>query len=287
MSKIRCLTPLVNELIVAAAVLVCGAQAVAQERPVHRLYSINMPPGAIGAQQLRSNYPFQGYVQPVKIRVPEGAEVAIAGSEAFEVTAPTLRVGLMVGHLYRLKVSNIPRFEGEEIYPSLEIINRLYPPRGMKDRFPVPIEIAQEDLEAAIAGHMVVRVVYVEDPNEAFPKQEDPDYQRYFDVLPQEDPLHVADELGRPIAILRLGSRRPNDTGPDREFLFGTPPFSLTPENVEPTNESEDDSENPSPNRDLIDDGKVKEIPTPADTSDENEESSGVEDPFVDGDIEN
>jgi len=287
MSKIRCLNPLVKELVVAAAVLICGTQAVAQERPVHRLYNINMPPGAIGAQQLRSNYPFQGYVQPVKIRVPEGADVAIAGSEAFEITAPALRVGLMVGHVYRLKVSNIPRFEGEEIYPSLEIINRLYPPRGMKDRFPIPIEIAQEDLEAAIAGRMVVRVVYVEDPNEAFPKQEDPDYQRYFDVLPEEDPLHVADELGRPIAILRLGSRRPNYTGPDREFLFRSPPFHLTPEIVEPAGETEDDSEASSSNPDHIDGGKVKEIPTTEDASDGNEESSGVEDPFADDNIKN
>ena len=49
----------------------------------------------------------------------------------------------------------------------------------------------------------------------------------------------------------------------------------------------EDSSEVPSSNPDLIDGGKVKEIPTTEDASDGNEESSGVEDPFADDDIKN
>ncbi|MDG2382873.1 MAG: hypothetical protein P8N76_14485 [Pirellulaceae bacterium] len=208
------------------ASLLCASTTWAQ-RTVHYQYNIDMPPGAIGARQLRNNYPFRGYTQPVEVQVPEGADVAIASDGAFQFPAPTLRAGVLVGHVYRLKVSNIPRHDGAEVYPSLELINRLYPPQGMKARFPVPVDIAQEDLELALAGKMVVRVIYVENPQEAFPKSEDPKHQRYFDALPEEDPLQVADQLGRPIAILRLGSRMPNYTGPDHGFLFGSPPVSL------------------------------------------------------------
>ncbi|MCP4193283.1 MAG: hypothetical protein GY768_21945 [Planctomycetaceae bacterium] len=208
------------------ASLVCSTTGWAQ-RTVHYQYNIDMPPGAIGARQLRNNYPFRGYTQPVKIQVPEGAEVAIASDGAFQFPSTTLQAGVLVGHVYRLKVSNIPRREGAEVYPSLEIINRLHPPQGMKTRFPVPVDIAQDDLELALAGKMVVRVIYVENPQEAFPKSEDPKHQRYFDVLPEEDPLQIADQMGRPIAILRLGSRMPNYTGPDDGFLFGSPPVSL------------------------------------------------------------
>jgi len=38
--------------------------------------------------------------------------------------------------------------------------------------------------------------------------------------------LAMADALGRPVAILRLGARLPsNAAGPDEQFLYGCPPF--------------------------------------------------------------
>ncbi len=202
--------------------------AVNGQRPVHYRYRTDMPPGAIGARLTQQNLPFRGYVQPVDLQVPAGAEISIASDGAFQYPSEgSLQVGLNVGNVYRLKVTNIPRHDRGEIYPSVEIINRLYPPSGQKWRFPIPIQIAQEDLEQALAGKMVIRVVYVENPNEAFPESDDPNYQRYFDVLPDEDPLQVADELGRPIAIVRLGSRKPSVAGTDHQFLFNSPPVSL------------------------------------------------------------
>ena len=38
--------------------------------------------------------------------------------------------------------------------------------------------------------------------------------------------MAVADELGRPVAILRMGARLPDHPeGPDMQFLFGCPPL--------------------------------------------------------------
>jgi uncharacterized repeat protein (TIGR01451 family) len=202
------------------------------QRPVHRLYRSDMPPGAIGARQVAHGQDRWGYVQPVRIIVPDGAIVSVASDGDFPLVTTELRAGLLLGQAYRLKVSNIPRHEDQEVYPSVEIIDRLHPPAGSKDRFPIPIEITQDDLELALAGGMVVRTIYLENPAAAFPERE-ADQQRSFDVLPNEDPLHVADDLGRPMAILRLGSRVPIGSDFDAEFLFGSPPVEWTATNGE------------------------------------------------------
>jgi len=42
-----------------------------------------------------------------------------------------------------------------------------------------------------------------------------------------DDPLEVADRLGRPVAIVRLGGRLPDAMGPDQRFLYGSPPVLI------------------------------------------------------------
>jgi uncharacterized repeat protein (TIGR01451 family) len=132
----------------------------------------------------------------------------------------------MVGHVYRFRVSNIPRSQQEELYPSIEVLDRLHPPAEYKNHFAIPVSITQEDLETALAGSMVVRVIYLENPHHAFPEREG-DEQRSLDVLPSEDPLLVADQIGRPMAILRLGSRVPVTGDVDDGFLFHSPPVEV------------------------------------------------------------
>jgi hypothetical protein len=67
-------------------------------------------------------------------------------------------------------------------------------------------------------------VIYLEDPRQALPVRENPNSQTWFEAAPGQDPLAVADGLGRPVAILRLGGRLP-DQGADAQFFFGSPPF--------------------------------------------------------------
>jgi hypothetical protein len=185
-----------------------------------------MPPGAIGSQQLLRGGPLPGYFQPVEIRVPEGATISPAVNGAFaEPEVEPLKVGFLIGSVYRLRVTNIPLQEGLELYPTVEVIDRLFPPLRQEHRFPIPIEITQEDLELALSGRFVTRVIYVEDPESALPVAEDPEQQTFFEVGRGENPLEVADRLGRPMAILRLGGRVPDETGPDAAFLYGSPPF--------------------------------------------------------------
>ena len=221
------------------AVLVClapGLPANAQDRPVHWLHAGAMPPGAIGSLRLHRGGPLLGYFQPVRIRAPQGARIALGmeastGSLAADAVASEARsqhdvlVGMRIGAVYRLTVTNIPNNPGLEIFPTLELIDRLYPPSGLALRYPIPIELTLEELELAARGAFVTRVIYIEDPYQALPVQYNRDNdQPWMEALPGEDPLVTADRFGRPVAILRIGGRVPSDVGDISADPYGAPP---------------------------------------------------------------
>jgi hypothetical protein len=195
-------------------VLLSGLTASAQDRPVHWLNAGAMPPGAIGSQRLERGGPLSGYFQPVRIRAPQGARVALASEAGYSSANPRTAqsnealVGMQIGFVYRLRVAKVPNNEGVDIYPTIELIDRLYPPPGLALRFPIPIELTQDELELAAGGAFVTRVIYVEDPLHALPvSRHAGDEQPWMNAAAGEDPLVAADRNGRPVAILRIGSR--------------------------------------------------------------------------------
>lgn len=205
---------------------ICCTTVVAQQPNVHYWGDPGMPPGAVGQLQLTTGGPLPGYFQPVEIRVPDGAMLSTSTRGTFDPPVRgSKKVGMLIGQVYRLRVMHIHLQEGVEVYPTIEVINRLYPPRGQELRFPIPIELTQKDLELAISGKLVTRIVYLENPRAAVPIRETRE-QQWFEVAPDRDLLAIADALGRPVAILRLGGRVPLDTtAPDLSFLFGSPPL--------------------------------------------------------------
>lgn len=204
-----------------------AAALLAQQPNVHYLHQGVMPPGAIGGRQLQRGGPLPGYFQPVEIKAPPGALVSLATEGQFEPAAPTPQTaGMLIGSVYRLKVTHIRGAEGQEVFPTIEVIDRTYPPRGQELRFPIPVELTHEDLQIALAGKFVTRVIYLENPRLALPTPEDPAEHNWFEAGAGRDPLAVADRLGRPVAILRMGGRLPE--GPheiNRQFLYGSPPL--------------------------------------------------------------
>ena len=203
----------------------------AQSPSVHYLHHGVMPPGAIGSLQLQRGGPLPGFYQPVEIKAPPGASISLAVDRQFDHPRPAPRkVGLLIGAVYRLRVMNIPLAEGLEIFPTVEIIDRLYAPPDQQTRFAIPIYITEEDLRLAIDGKFVTRVIYLEDPRHALPARDDPQTQSWFEAAPGQDPLAVADGLGRPVAILRLGARLPSEGQmQDARFFYGSPPFVALP----------------------------------------------------------
>ncbi|MEX2112629.1 MAG: hypothetical protein WD845_05550 [Pirellulales bacterium] len=214
-------------IVALVAWLGLAASLPAEQPPVHFNHAGIMRPGAIGNQQLQRGGPLPGYFQPVEVSGPEGLVVETAESGQFsDPQAGPVRFGLLIGAVYRLRVTGIPLQEGLEVYPTIEVIDRLYPPMGMEFKFPIPIELTQEELEMALDGKFVTRVIYLEDPEAAVPAAQEPNDQPYFDVREGESPIDLADGLGRPMAILRMGGRLPDSqAGPDAAFMYGCPPL--------------------------------------------------------------
>jgi uncharacterized repeat protein (TIGR01451 family) len=209
--------------------LACGLPAVAQERPVHWLHAGAMPPGAIGSLRLHRGGPLLGYFQPVRIRVPQGARIALAMEGSVDQWYPDeLLAGAAIGSVYRFSVADIPNYPNVEIFPTVELIDRLYPPPGLALRYPIPIELTLEELELAAGGAFVTRVIYIEDPHQALPVNQNRDAdQPWFEAATGDDPLVAADRFGRPVAILRIGGRVPSATGEPGAWPQGVPPLTM------------------------------------------------------------
>lgn len=215
---------------VVAALLLAASVSSAQESPVHYWHQGVMPPGAIGGRQLQRGGPLPGFFQPVEIKAPPGVLISLAVDGRFQEPQPApVRAGMLIGQVYRFKVMNVRLHPGIEVFPTIEVIDRLYAPRGEELRFAIPIDLTNLDLVQALEGKFVTRVIYLEDPRNAFPVPENPKEQLWFDVAPGQDPLAVADVLGRPVAILRMGARVPEFEGPGAAFLYGSPPLVQLP----------------------------------------------------------
>jgi len=196
--------------------------------PWHYLNKADTPPGVIGLRQLQRGGPLPGYFQPVEVTAPAGTLISVVCDGAFtEPKSAKLLAGMLIGQVYRLKVGNMPGHEGEEIFPTIEVIDRLYPPPGQAARFPIPIELTAEELRFALDGRYVLRVIYLEDVQTAPPVRDEPGRQRYFEIAAGQDAMQAADRLGRPMAILRMGSRVPLPEEDQSYFLYQQPPVLL------------------------------------------------------------
>lgn len=197
----------------------------AQQATRHFRHDADQMPGRIGRDQLARGPALRGYFQPVEVGAPDGAQVSFREEGEFVGTGDSkAKAGMLIGEVYRCKLTNIDGFPGEEIYPTIEVINRLYPPQGRAAEFPIPIHITQEEIELALDGKYITRVIYLESPDLALPVAQRPDSQRIIEIGPTADPLHAADALGRPMAILRIGSRIPSRDGMDG-LGYGSPPL--------------------------------------------------------------
>lgn len=168
-------------------------------------------PGAIGAERRsqpgpRLEQPHPAWVQEVEISGPGGLMIAIETPGGWSPLEPApLRLGLVVGQAYRLRLAGLPGAEGTELFPSVRVLAKLAAPPGAGRRFPVEIVIDDDDLREAAAGAHVRRIVYAS----CEPDREDILPGSGFDVRPGDDPLAVAATLGDPVAELVIGNRLP------------------------------------------------------------------------------
>lgn len=194
-------------LVTASAGLPRGAEAVRAAEP----FAAVAGPGAIGFQLRPQPGPrpesvLPDALQPVEIRGPAGMLASIETAAGWSPLRPApLRLALVVGQPYRVKIGGLPGHEGAEFYPSVRVLAKLATPPGTAWRFPVDVAIDEDDVAAAAAGSHVRRVVYSAcdtDSPDVIPGG-------WFDVKPGDDALEVARTLGDPVAEIVLGNRVP------------------------------------------------------------------------------
>ena len=232
--------------IVAFAVLVNAGFAVAQTAGSHYLHRPSLPTG-----ELASFYRLSGadltHAQPVAWRLPQGVRAGIAAPGGYvfnakidetEARFPWLAnaFALQPGRVYRFQLTDIPFNPDRALYPTLELIGRLNPPAGREWEFPIEIDLPQADLELALQGNLVTRVVFLENSENARPTDADRSTADLTVEVPNNyDPVAVAASKGHVLAILRVGSRAPVDLpNAENSFYFGLPPFALAPSSLQP-----------------------------------------------------
>ena len=193
--------------------------AIAQE--FHQPLSQHTPPGQAAAWLNYLRQYDATWLQPMQVEVQGGGslEVYSGSSQPVGMEATPAIVAANAGHLYRFRVSKMTNFPEAEIYPSVELLDRLHPPEGREDEFAIPIIFTADDIQTALNGQLVTRVIYLEQPQIA--QSLDPLRREIPQSLPgSENALQEADRLGRPMAIVRIGGRRPSAGSPPS--FFGT-----------------------------------------------------------------
>jgi uncharacterized repeat protein (TIGR01451 family) len=120
----------------------------------------------------------------------------------------SVTVGLRPGYIDRVKLEHLPDHPGLALFPSLEVRGTLHlPPHLRPMDHPAPVVIKEDDIRLALAGGLITKVIYLENPERAQPVATRPDQPVEITLGPTIDPVDAARAYGRPMLILRLGAR--------------------------------------------------------------------------------
>ncbi|MBL8850704.1 MAG: hypothetical protein JNG89_13575 [Planctomycetaceae bacterium] len=216
---------------IISSVVLCGlltAGVARAEKPrMHFPLDHRAPIGQVAHWHVLANPCTHAYPQPVKISVPGSAKVTFFdGSDTGATVDAPGQAKLPVGYAYRVRISDLSDFPGVELFPTVEVLDRLHPPANLVDEYPIPIELTADEIEAVLADRMVTKVVYLE--RQDLPR---PPHRRaaveISEVSPRTNLLESATQMGRPVAILRVGGR--TMTAADRDELMAPPvPVEVT-----------------------------------------------------------
>ncbi len=181
----------------------------------------------LGSWQLLPAAPLNGPVPAPLLCVrlvgpPTLKAVFYPGNKQARPFQAPLTAGLRPGYIYRLQLSGFPGHPGLVLYPSLEVRGSLQLPKaGRSFDHPVPLSISADDIERALRGELVTRVIVLEHPDQALAEASSPDQALEIDVG-SRDPLAEGRLRGRPVLIVRLGGRELTGEELERQAVPGT-----------------------------------------------------------------
>jgi hypothetical protein len=227
----NCSTTWVTRMVTVAGFLIAFGMIVTQTTQAQqRYYPLDQttPPGVYGKWSAYQVPVRPHALQPVKIELPGTGQVTFfshARSKPIVAAAPA-QAAIALGHSYRLQLSDLQDYPGVNLYPTIELVDVLHPPAGQEDQFPIPVTITEDEIDQAISGRLITKVIYLEPAAEANPLLLDRKNPT-LTVAPQENVIKEADLRGRPMIILRLGSRTPV-INEDPAFFGNGAPLSPT-----------------------------------------------------------
>lgn len=187
------------------ALAVGHSVAPAQPRP------LGAPAPALNVLEPGAGLPVPAPLVAAKVVAPKGVRVtALPGSPLSRMYDGPAVVGLRPGYVYRLELSNLPYHPGAALYPEVEVRGVLVPRPGMKYMdYPLPLTFSQADIDKALRGVVVTKVIYLEDPEKALPAEVGRDAPVEVPDGTEAAAIKGALDNGRLMAIVRVGNRKP------------------------------------------------------------------------------
>jgi hypothetical protein len=109
--------------------------------------------------------------------------------------------------LYRLKITNLEKSPGVELYPTLEVGPTTPRSEAFLAHNAIPVQFTDEDLDQVLAGNFVTKVIYLPDPEFQELALAGVDTLVSTRLDPGVDPITEADRRGAILAIIRLGNK--------------------------------------------------------------------------------
>lgn len=159
-----------------------------------------------------SGLPIPAPVLPARILVPQGVRVGAYPGSPFARHFDTPAVlAFRPGYAYRLELSSLPNRPGARLYPEIAVYSTLVPRPGMKYmEYPIPLTFSADDIERALVGSVITKVVNLEDPEKALPVEVAADAPIEFPNASEPEAIKNALATGRIVAIVRLGAKQPD-----------------------------------------------------------------------------
>ncbi|MFO0866211.1 MAG: DUF11 domain-containing protein [Gemmataceae bacterium] len=187
-----------------------------QPAPIVPYTGPQRPPPGPGAMQV----PFGMLPNPQPMRLPPLMYVRLAGPKGMKVTlfrgeatgrtfdTPAV-VGLRPGYAYRVMLTDIPGQPGVAFFPTIEARGSLLlaSPLNAAD-YPASIVFSADDLTSVEAGTLLTRMVVLERPDTAIPRDTTADNPIELSVSPLVNLWSEANDRGKPLVPIHLGQRK-------------------------------------------------------------------------------
>jgi hypothetical protein len=143
--------------------------------------------------------------QPQSMRI--AYDVVGDGSFTSECLIVPGRLEFAQGGIYRLKLTDIGGREGVELYPTVEVGHSNPRTAAYLAHNAISIQFTEEDLDQALSGNFVTKVIYLPDPEFQGEVISGIDTLVSTRLEPGLDPIIEADRRGSILAIVRLGNK--------------------------------------------------------------------------------